>query len=468
MDQTPILERSNTTSTVPMSAAERRAAEQRVIEQRIVESRRADWLPQALRQKHQRFDMRTRIILGGLALCVVASLFVRVDQVVSAPGRIVPSTKVKVIQHLEGGIVKTLNVKEGDVVREGQPLLELDLATSGMNHDEIVARNSAMAFTRERLLAEANGTPLRFAAPPEQFRGLAESELATYRARQQEHRGTLAVFESQALQLQSKVAEIEVKLQGGEARLKTAQQEFGIANELFKERLISQLDFLERRKAVETLSTEIAALRESIVGARASLAESRAKYAEEVGKYRRRAADELSVVERQATSVKEELARAVDQRSRAVLYSPIAGIVKNLKLQAPGNVVRQGEPMMEIVPADEAIVVEARLSPADRGYLSANNQHATVKVSAYDFLKYGALNGHVTQVAADTNQETDGAPYYKVVITTDKSFLGDARAPLRVSAGMLAEVDLHVGSQPFIWYLIKPVLKLRREAFREP
>ena len=189
---------------------------------------------------------------------------------------------------------------------------------------------------------------------------------------------------------------------------------------------------------------------------------------EEDGKFRRRAADELTTLERQLASLKDEIDRASDQRDRAVIRSPIDGVVKNLKLQAVGNVVRQGEPIMEVVPVDEVLVVETRLSPADRGYVSMD-QPSEVKVSAYDFLRYGTLPGKVTQIAADTDPGTEETgPYYRLIVSTDKAFFGTPDAPLRISPGMTAEVDINVGSQPFIYYLLKPVLKLKQEAFREP
>lgn len=425
-------------------------------------------LPQALRAMSARFDRRTHVILAVLALAACAALFVRVDQVVTATGQIVPSSKVKLIQHLEGGIVKTLHVKEGDLVAEGAPLIDLDLATAGLNLDEIRTRKEGLQFTRARLLAEAAGQPLRFDdAQVRLHPDNAEAERATYAARRREHEGTLAVHESQLAQVRSKAAELEVRLAGAQTRLKTARQELQIATDLHKDQLISQLDYIDRRKSVESLEIDIAGLREATIGAQGAVAESQAKRVEEVGRFRRRSADELSILERQLASATEELQRAADQRGRAVIRSPIAGIVKNLKLQASGNVVRQGEPIMEVVPAGEAILVEAKLSPSDRGYVS-DAQKATVKVSAFDFLKYGTLEGTVRQIAADTNREANEAPYYKVVIGTDRTFLGDAASPMRVAPGMQAEIDIHVGSQAFIWYLVKPVLKLRQEAFREP
>jgi adhesin transport system membrane fusion protein len=436
-------------------------------------TRRADRnvteMPQLFRPKGGTYDTKTKISLFVIVVALMGTLFIRVDQVITAPGKVVPSSKIKTIQHLEGGIVKRLAVKEGDAVKEGEILVELDLATSGMNLDEITIRRASMAVTRARLLSEANGVkPVFDPRVAKDFPDLAASELATYRARRAELDGILAVNEAQAESNRKKVTELQARLEGARSRLSIAQKELEITNQLVRERLVSQLEFLDKTRNVDGLKSEVASIIESIGAAKAAVQEREGKKAEEEGKFRRRAADELTTLERQLGSVREELGRATDQRERAVIHSPITGIVKNMKLQAVGNVVRQGEPIMEVVPNDEQLVVEARLSPSDRGFVNLKLE-ADVKVSAYDFLRYGTLPGVVTQIAADTDtSDPQAGPFYKVVIATTRSYFGSPQDAQTISPGMTAEVDIHVGSQPFIWYLVKPVLKLKREAFREP
>lgn len=415
------------------------------------------------------FDTKSRVALGFIAFSLFASLFIRVDQVVTAPGKVIPSSRVKSIQHLEGGIVKELGVQEGDVVKEGAMLVQLDLATSGINIEELQSRRAALEMSRARLLAEASGQTPEY--PKEivaDYPDLYRTEQSTYLARMSELDGILGVNDSQMQGNQGKVGELQAKLDGLENRAATTLRELEITRELVREKLVSQLEYLTKKREYDSLTAEIASMRQTISSAQASVGERRARRVEEDGKFRRRAADELTTLERQLASLKDEINRASDQRERAVIRSPIDGVVKNLKLQAVGNVVRQGEPIMEVVPVDEALVVETRLSPADRGYVTID-QPSEVKVSAYDFLRYGTLPGKVTQIAADTDPGTeDTGPFYRLIVSTDKSFFGTPEAPLRISAGMTADVDINVGSQPFIYYLLKPVLKLKQEAFREP
>ncbi|MDX1670341.1 MAG: HlyD family type I secretion periplasmic adaptor subunit, partial [Limnobacter sp.] len=344
-----------------------------------------------------------------------------------------------------------------------------DLATSGINLDELRSRRAALEMTRSRLLAEASDQPAQFDPElSEKYPELLRTEQATYKARYAELRGVLAVNDSQLQSNQAKVGELEAKLVGLEQKAQTALRELEITRELVREKLVSQLEYLTKKRDYDSLVAEVNSMRQTISSAEAGVSERRAKRIEEQGKFARRAADELTTVERLLASLKDEISRAENQRDRAVIRSPIDGVVKNLKLQAVGNVVRQGEPIMEVVPSDEVLVVETQLAPSDRGYVTVD-QDADIKVSAYDFLRYGTLPGRVTQIAADTDSGTEETgPYYRLVVSTDKSFFGTPEAPLRISAGMTSEVDIKVGSQPFIWYLLKPVLKLKQEAFREP
>ena len=165
--------------------------------------------------------------------------------------------------------------------------------------------------------------------------------------------------------------------------------------------------------------------------------------------------------------MQELLAQATDQGVRAEIKSPIDGVVKKLRTNTIGGVVTPGEAIMEIVPSGEKLVVEARLNPTDRGYVDAG-QPAIVKISTYDFVRYGGLQGTVTQVAPDASTDAkSGSPYFEVIVETDKSWLGAEPGSLPITAGMQATVDIRTGSRTVIDYLLKPVLKLRDEAFRE-
>jgi adhesin transport system membrane fusion protein len=171
-------------------------------------------------------------------------------------------------------------------------------------------------------------------------------------------------------------------------------------------------------------------------------------------------------VEQSIARLKEQLAQAVEQGRRAEIRSPIDGIVKKLRYHTIGGVVAPGEPIMEIVPTSDTLVILARLDPTDRGYVHPG-QPALVKITTYDFVRYGGLDGRVLQVAPDSTIDSQGRPYFEVIVETARSHLGDADKPLPISTGMQAMVDIHTGRRSVMEYLLKPVWEARHEALRE-
>ena len=182
-------------------------------------------------------------------------------------------------------------------------------------------------------------------------------------------------------------------------------------------------------------------------------------------RFRREAREETGRVEQGIARLQELLAEATEQGVRAEIKSPIEGVVKNMRYNTIGGGVSPGEAIMEIVPTGDKLVVEAKLNPTDRGYVE-EGQRAVVKVTTYDFVRYGGLDGAVLHVAPDSTTDQDGAPYFRVIVETDKTYLGE-EGQLPITPGMQATVDIHTGEKSVMDYLIKPALKLRHEAFRE-
>ncbi|MCG8511718.1 MAG: HlyD family type I secretion periplasmic adaptor subunit, partial [Rhodospirillales bacterium] len=220
------------------------------------------------------------------------------------------------------------------------------------------------------------------------------------------------------------------------------------------------------KEETEAVDAEINALRPSIPRAQAAVDEANQRAREEEIRFRREAQEELVKAEQSIARIRELLSEATEQKIRADIRSPINGIVKNLRYNTIGGVVQPGEAIMEIVPTGERLIIEAKLNPTDRGYV-AIGQPTVVKISTYDFARYGGLDGAVTMVAPDTSTDEEGTPFFRVLVETDKTYLGRTTGELPIIPGMEATVDIHTGSRTVIEYLVKPVLKLRHEAFRE-
>ncbi|MGE5504184.1 MAG: HlyD family type I secretion periplasmic adaptor subunit [Actinomycetota bacterium] len=409
-----------------------------------------------------------RVLLALLVTALVWAAFAHLDQVAVASGEVIPQSKVKVIQHFEGGIIERIEVAEGQHVRPNDTLLVLNLAAAGMNREEMQVRLDSLELVRIRLEAEATDRPPHF--PQEMVRdrpGLVQAEKDAYAAQTAEFESGLAVVDRQIAQRRKEVAELQARLSSAERELDLARSELQMKRNLLKEDLTSKLDVLNTEQRAAKLEGDAAVARQSVPRAHEALSEARAHHDEVVSAYRRRAQEKLSETDHEIARLKEQLSIAQDQVKRSIVRSPIDGVIKNMRYVTIGGVVKAGEPIMEIVPFEESLVVEARLSPADRGYV-AEGQPVQVKVSAFDFVRFGTLQGKVSSIAADTINDPDAGPYYKVVVTTNSSHLGPDPGMYRIQPGMQTTVDIRVGRQTVLQYLIRPVLKLRYDAFREP
>lgn len=402
-----------------------------------------------------------------LTVLTTWAFFAELDEVAVAPGEVVPQGKVRVVQHLEGGIVEELFVAEGDTVKEGDTLLQLDLAGGGANLKELNVRLDSQLLIRARLIAEAEGGEVSF---PQEASGrrpnLARSQLEAFNARKRELVSTLNVMREQVKQRELETQELTARRKAVGRNFKLASERLKMSKSLLSEGLTARMEHLELEAEVESLEGEMNSLKPAVPRARAAVNEAKQRMKEGEIRFRREAREDLGKAEQEIARITELLALATEQGSRAEIKSPIDGVVKNLRYNTIGGVVRPGEPILEIVPTGENLVIESKLSPIDRGYVT-EGQAAMVKISTYDFARYGGLEGIVIQLAPDTTTDENGQPYFRVTVQTDKNYLGDTEGSLPIVPGMQATVDIHTGKKTVMDYLIRPVLKLRHEAFRE-
>lgn len=407
------------------------------------------------------------VIMGLLGLFLLWSAFASLDEVAVAPGEVVPQGRVKTIQHLEGGIIDELFVRDGDTVRANTPLVQLDLAGTVTNLEELQVRRDGYLIRKARLLAEANGTALTL--PTDLVPGMdniIDAEREAYDARSRELNSTRAVLEGQALQRQQDVREVEARLKGIRTNVGLARQRLDMSADLLKDKLQSPMEHLQIESEVESFEGEIAALTEALPRAQAAMDEALERIQELDLRFAREAREQMGENEMAIARTRELLATADDQQTRTTIRSPIVGVVKNMRYTTIGGVVRPGEPILDIVPSEDTLVVEARLNPMDRGFVQ-EGQSAIIKIDTYDFVRYGGIDGEVVSVAPDSTVPDNAPPYFKVVIKTAQPWLGDEADGFLISPGMGATVDIHTGTKSVMDYLIKPVLKLKHEAFRE-
>ena len=407
------------------------------------------------------------IVILLLASAAAWAHFARLEEVATAFAKVVPQGQVKVIQHLEGGILRQIDVVEGQKVEAGDVLAALNLGATAMSGEELLVQIDGLTLRRSRLQAETASADVAFPTEIEKRRPvLARSERTTFDSRRRQLASAIEVLGRQRRQRELEVRELEAKRAAVRANLGLTRQRLVMSRGLMENKLVSRMEHLELKSEVISLEGKLAELKPAIPKVRAGIAEAAERMRQATLAFKRMASEELGQTELVLARIREQLVRASDQAKRTIIRSPIAGVVKNLRYHTIGGVVGADDPIMEIVPSEETLVIEAKLDPVDVGYVAVG-QSATVKISTYDYIRYGGLDGRVTTIAPDANNDSTGRYYYKVIVRTDRAYLGDRPGAYPIIPGMLATVDIHTGDRSVLDFLFTPVLKLRHEAFRE-
>ena len=407
------------------------------------------------------------VLVGFFVFALFWAHFAVVDEVTRGDGKAIPSSKLQKIQNLEGGIVAELFVREGQIVEAGAPLLRLDDTRFTSNVGETEADRLAMQARVERLQAEVDGTELELspdlvkAAP-----GLAQSELALFKSRQQQLKDEIGGLQEQLVQRQQELREFGSKRSQYARSLELLSQEIRMSEPLVAEGAISQVEVLRLRRAEIENRGQMEATDLAIPRAQAAIKEVQRKIDETRGRFRSEALGNLNEA-RTDLSKAQATGKALEDRvSRTLVTSPVRGIVKQMLVNTIGGVIQPGSDLVEIVPLDDNLLVEARIRPQDIAFLHPG-QKAVVKFTAYDYTIYGGLQAKLEQIGADTVTDEDGNSFYLIQLRTDRSHLGSDEAPLLIIPGMVASVDIMTGKKSILSYLLKPILRARAEALRE-
>ncbi len=406
-------------------------------------------------------------IIAFVVFCLLWANFAEVDEVTRGDGKAIPSSRVQKIQNLEGGIVSELFVHEGQVVEAGTPLLRLDDTRFASNVGETEADRLSLAMRVERLSAEVEGREL---AIPEDIAakapGLAQSERALFLSRQQQLQDEIAGLQEQLTQRRQEVREYASKQGQFRNSLELLRQEIRMSEPLVAEGAVSPVEVLRLKRAEVEARGQLEATGLAIPRAEAAIKEVERKIDETRGRFRSEALTQLNEVRTDLSKI-ESTGKALEDRvNRTLVTSPVRGIVKQLLVNTIGGVIQPGSDMVEIVPIDDTILVEARIRPQDIAFLHPG-QEAVVKFTAYDYTIYGGLKAKLEQIGADTVTDEEGNSFYVIKLRTEKSHLGTEEHPLLIIPGMVTSVDIITGKKSVLSYLLKPIIRARAEALRE-
>lgn len=417
-------------------------------------------------------DIRTSILAqsprGGRAiLWSVIILFViliawasvsEVEQVTRGQGKVIPASQIQVIQNLEGGILAELLVKVGDPVKKDQLLLRIDETRFVSSFEQNQAKSAANRAKAARLLAEATGS-----APPA---NISPSERALFESRRAELRQSLEVKQEQINQRQNELKELSTKLRELNKTYDLYQKEIRLTKPLVSKGAVSEMEVLQLERKASEMQGDIETIKQSIPRVQSKIEESQAAMRELRLNFANKAKAEYHDV---AAQLNEDTASSLalkDRLNRTLVRSPVNGTVNRILVNTIGGVIQPGMNLIEIVPTEGTLLIEAKIKPSDIAFLRPN-QKAMVKFTAYDYTIYGGLEAKLEQIGADSITDEKKESYYLVTLRTDKNSLGTKKEPLPIIPGMVASVDIMTGKKTILSYLLKPVLKAKYMALRE-
>ncbi|MEM7748593.1 MAG: HlyD family type I secretion periplasmic adaptor subunit [Pseudomonadota bacterium] len=409
--------------------------------------------------------------IAFLVVAVVWADFAELEEVTRGEGRVIPSSKTQLIQSLEGGIVKSLLVREGDRVSKGQVLGRIDDTSFSSNLGELHAKEVGLAAKVARLRfevsKESSGNIEFSQSLIERAPKVVESEKQLHELRNANLANQIGILKERLQEKKQELAELkENQIRFADGR-KIAQKEYDLKEPLARQGIVAKTDVLRLERELSDLKGQLAATNKAIPRVEASVRAAERAIDEQTLNFRQGAQAELSTVLAELSIVEQSLKGATDKVVRAEMRSPVDGIVNKIHVNTVGGVVRMGEPIMEITPIDENLFVEIRIDPKDVAFVGPG-QPATVKLTAYDFTIYGSLDGKVEVISSDSIlDKSTNTSYYLVTIKTTNTSLRSKNKELPIIPGMVATADIITGKKSVLEYLLKPIIKARHEALRE-
>jgi adhesin transport system membrane fusion protein len=405
------------------------------------------------------------LILAFFAILLLWAAFTKLDRSVHGQGRVVPTAQLQTVSNLEGGIVDAILVRAGTVVRAGAPLIRLDRTASGADLGSGQETIKALDAKVARLQAEMEGHAPHFAADAGEASGI---ELALWRSREADLGSLEAAGQARIAQTERQVSEAAAALVAKTAARDAARSEANLLRPLVQKGIEPRLSLVQAENALAIAEAERNSAEAGLARARSSVAEARAVAAQARQDWRAKAADELAGAQAERAARRRALPALADRLRRTTVTAPLAGRINRVLVSTVGGSVRPGDPLVEIVPSDGALTIEALVRPEDIAFVAVG-QPARIKITAYDYAIYGALDGEVTSISPDavTNERT-GESHYTVRVRTKNGALADRSGrPLPIGPGMVADVNLIGDKRSVLSYVLTPITRLREGAFRE-
>ena len=411
-------------------------------------------------------------IIGFFAIGLVWAWLAQIDEIARGEGKVITASQTQYVQNLEGGIIEKILVQEGDLVKKDQVLFQLDRMRFASAYREGQQGELGLSAKVARLTAEVQGTPLQMPAEVlKSARTLADNEVAVHRARLADLAGKNAVLREQLAQRTQEVVELQSRRDRTQEQLEILRREIAITEPMVKEGAVSEVELLRLQRESTRIRADLDAATLAIPRAQSAIEEVRRKMQDNESQFRSQAAGELSAASNELAKVAEAVPGLEDRMARTLVRSPVNGVVKTIANKTPGGVVQPGTPMAEIVAVEDSLLVEVRIRPQDIAFVSVG-QNAAVKLAAYDYSIYGAVEGKLVHVSADSIQPQSQPgqspePYYVAHVRTLKPGVEYRGKILPVIPGMTGQVDVLTGRRSVLYYLLKPINKTLERSLTE-
>ncbi|MFS8180214.1 HlyD family type I secretion periplasmic adaptor subunit [Pseudovibrio denitrificans] len=423
-------------------------------------------LPEFHSAKHSRILIFT--CAGILLLLFVWSAFAHVEEVTRGDGRVIPSRQMQIVQAPERGIVSEVLFYEGEIVEQGAVLVKLDNTGFASQLGELQQKKYALQARLARLMAEARQANLQLdlSNTPSDIAAFLQRELEVYKARKDQLNAEVAVLRSQFSQKEQDLKQLEAEAQMLGSNLTIIARELEINQQLYKRGVLPEIEFLRLKRQYTTMHGEQQMLEASLASARSAKQEAMQRVISAQTAFASKAQSDLVATKAELAVIEERLRGAEDRVHRSALVAPVRGVINKLNVSTIGAVVQAGEPLVEIVPLEDTLLIAAQIQPQHVAFLHPG-QDVSVKVTAYDYSIYGGLEGVLERISPDTSEDERGQAFFKVIVRTRQNHLGSEENPLPITPGMTASIDILTGEKSVLSYIAKPLIKVKAEAFRE-
>jgi membrane fusion protein, adhesin transport system len=408
---------------------------------------------------------------SGLVLTLVSAFawaaLAKVDEVTRADGKVIPASRIQLVQNLEGGIVRRINTREGAMVKEGDLLVQIDATGFGSSLEERREKLTGLRAVLARLEANVEGKPLVI---PEDITlarpRLAHEQTEMFDNRRREMQASLGGLDQQAAQRKQEIEEIRSRIANLTRGLEIAREELELTRPLVQRGAAARIELIRLEARQNELQGALDAAHLALPRIEQALGEAQNRRIEREMGLQAEMRSQLSESRVQIAALEQSIKGDLDRVDRTEVRAPVSGIIKILHVSTLGQVVKPGVDIVEIVPSGDSLLIETRIRPQDIAHLRPGLD-AVVRLTAYDYTSYGVLKGKLEHIGADTVQTERGETFYHARVRTDRASLAKDGQEFPILPGMVANVDILTGRKTVLDYIVKPITRLQNEALRE-